>query len=69
MSQNERDSVLNIIKKYPNASNNEIGLRARGMNLNNVADMDKAIQYVDVFNNMGTPPKGYEGQISSYLNR
>lgn len=69
MSDKERESVMSIIKKYPNVPNNEIALLARGMYLDNPQDTSKAIDYVNVFNNMDTPPSGYETQIATYINK
>lgn len=69
MSDGERESVLNILKKYPNVTDGEIALQARGMSLKDpVKDSGTALQYVNVFNNLSKPPDGYEGQIARYIN-
>lgn len=69
MSNTERLAVLDIIKTYPNASNQEISLLVKNMYLDNPKNTEKAIQYLDVFKNMKTPPLGYEAQIANLINR
>jgi hypothetical protein len=44
-------------------------MRARGISLDNPEkDFNSAMEYVNIFNNLKTPPSGYEGQISGYIN-
>lgn len=69
MSDGEREAVLNIIKQYPKSSNQEIALLVKNMNVNDPKNVDKAIQYLDVFRNMKTPPAGYEAQIANLINK
>jgi hypothetical protein len=39
------------------------------MVVNDPKNVDKAIAYLDVFQNMKAPPQGYEAQIANLLNK
>lgn len=69
MSDWEREAVLDVIKKYPNSSNQEIALLVKNMNINDPKNTEKALQYLDVFKNMKTPPSGFEAQIANLINK